>query len=135
MYAASAEHPLRKVCEDVLVAVADRTLDGVVSTEVIQEILHRFTHIGRRQRGAMLARANLDLFSPVLPITHDIMARAPDLLQRYPKLSSRDAVHAATCQQLGIGAILTPDRGFDAVKEIRRVDPGDADAIRSLLTR
>lgn len=133
MYAAGDEHRLKAPSERVLRAVADRSLDGVTSTEVVQEILHRFTHIGMRKLGGTLAEATLDLFAPVLPITHETMSQVPALLRRHPGLSSRDLVHVATCASAGIGVIVSPDRGFDEIRELRRIDPADDQAVESLL--
>lgn len=44
-----------------------------------------------------MARDVLDLFAPVLPITHAVMDRMPQLVERYPGLAARDLVHVATC--------------------------------------
>ena len=63
------------------------------------------------------------MFAPVLPITHAVMRRIPDLIRRYPALQARDLVHVATCIHEGIAEIMTADRGFDLVVEVRRVDP------------
>jgi predicted nucleic acid-binding protein len=49
----------------------------------------------------------------------------PRLVERYPELSARDLIHVATCLEEGITAIVSPDRGFDTVSEIRRVDPSE----------
>ncbi|MHB8399678.1 MAG: hypothetical protein ACYDCI_12230 [Candidatus Limnocylindrales bacterium] len=49
----------------------------------------------------------------------------PDLVERYTTLAARDLVHVATCLEEGIGEIVSPDRGFDAVSEIRRIAPDD----------
>jgi predicted nucleic acid-binding protein len=65
----------------------------------------------------------MDAFTPVLPITHALMRRVPDLAGRYPNLSARDLVHVATCIHEGITEIISPDRGFDQVVEVRRIDP------------
>lgn len=100
-------------------------MEGVVSAEVIQEILHRFVAIRRLELGAALARDALDLFAPVLPITHAVMDRMPALIERYPALAARDLVHVATCLEHGISDIVSPDRGFDSVSEIRRLAPED----------
>jgi len=125
MYAAGGAHPLREPCRRVLRQVADGELEAVTSAEVIQEILHRFTRIGRADIGAALARASLDLLAPVLPITHALMRRLPDLIERYPHLEARDLVHMATCQHEGIREIISPDRGFDAVDGLHRIDPAE----------
>lgn len=123
MYAAGTEHPLRDPCRDVLRRISDGELDAAISAEVVQEILHRFTRIGRPEAGTQLARAALDLFAPVLPITHATMRRVPDLLERHPALAARDLVHVATCLEEGITDVISPDRGLDIVPGIRRLDP------------
>ncbi len=123
MYAAGAEHPLRAPCRRFVEAVGSRSIDAVTSTEVIQEIIHRYAAIGRREDGAELATRSLDLFAPALPITHALVRRVPDLVVRYPGLAARDAIHVATCLHEGIAEIVSPDRAFDAVTEIRRIDP------------
>ncbi len=127
MYAAGRPHPLREPCQRLLRKVATGRLDAVTSAEVIQEILHRFTGIARRSMGIAMARHALDLFAPVLPITHEIMGRMPSLVERYPQLAARDLVHVATCADAGIESIVSPDRGFDTVDGLRRIDPNDAD--------
>jgi hypothetical protein len=123
MYAAGAEHPLRAPCRAIVRAIGAGAIAAVTSTEVIHEILHRYAAIGRRREGAALATATLDLFAPVVPISHALMRRVPVLLERYPALSARDAIHVATCLHEGIVEIVSPDRAFDAVAGLRRVDP------------
>jgi uncharacterized protein len=126
MYAAGSDHALQAPCRAVLQRVADGELDAVVSVEVIQEIIHRFMALRRPGHGASIAGDALDLFAPVLPVTHGLMRRIPDLIQRYPRLAARDLVHVATCQHEGITEIVSPDRGFDEVAGLRRIDPGHA---------
>ena len=109
--------------------VRDGMLQAVISAEVVQEILHRFVAIRRPEVGARIARDALDLFAPVLPITHAVMDRMPELIARYPSLTARDLVHVATCLEEGIGAIVSPDRGLDAVREVRRIPLEDAGAL------
>lgn len=125
MYAAGSDHPLKTPCRRILARIAAGELDGVVSVEVVQEIVHRFTALRRPELGAAIARDTLDLFAPVLPITHAVMRRVPDLVEAHPTLAARDLVHVATCLEEGIGEIISPDRGFDTVAGIRRLDPAD----------
>jgi hypothetical protein len=123
MYAAGGDHPLRGPCGRILSQVGKGDLDAVTSSEVIQEILHRFFAIRQPAVGAAMARRTMDTFAPVLPITHALMRRLPDLATRYPHLQARDLVHVATCIHEGIVEIVTPDSGFDEVAEIRRIPP------------
>ncbi len=123
MYAAGDEHPLREPSRRVLSRIGTGELDGVISVEVVQEILHRFLSVRRVDQGEAQARDAMDFFAPVLPITQAMMRRVPELAARYPTLSARDLVHVATCIHEGITEIISPDRGFDQVAEVRRIDP------------
>lgn len=123
MYAAGRPHPLRESCREILDAITAQRVEGVVSSEVVQEILHRFTHLGDRSTGTRMAEATLDIFTPVIPITETIMRRTIELVDATPRLSARDLVHVATCQVSGIDAIVSPDRGFDDIAGLSRIDP------------
>lgn len=125
MYAAGGEHPLRDPSRRILSRIGEGELDGVISVEVIQEILHRFVTVRRSQIGETQAGEAMDFFAPVLPITHALMRRVPELMRRYPSLDARDLVHLATCIHEGISEIISPDRGFDQVAELRRIDPSE----------
>lgn len=128
MYAAGQDHPLRDPCVRIVRRIRDGSLDATTSVEVVQEILHRYRAIGRPDGAVALAERTLDMFAPVLPITHALMRRVPDLTKRYPTLQARDLVHLATCIHEGITEIVSTDRGFDRVAELRRIDPVAFDA-------
>lgn len=123
MYAGGADHPLRAPCLEILDLVVAGRLEAVTSAEVVQEIFHRFARSPRAAEGAELARATLDLFSPVLPITHGVVARMPELARRYPRHSARDLIHVATCLAQGIEWVVSPDADFDRIREVRRIPP------------
>jgi uncharacterized protein len=123
MYAAGGEHPLRGPCGRIIAGIGDGEIDAVTSVEVIQEIFHRFLSVRRPDMARAQATEALDLFAPVLLLTHALMRRVPELAQKYPSLSARDLVHVATCIHEGITDIISPDRGFDQVAEVRRIDP------------
>jgi predicted nucleic acid-binding protein len=135
MYVGGASHPLRAPCLEIPDLVATRRLDAVTSAEVIQEIFHRFARSPRAAEGAELAQATLDLFSPVLPITHGVVARMPDLARRYPTHSARDLIHVATCLAHGIEAVVSPDTDFDRIREVRRIAPDDPAGLSPHLRR
>ncbi len=127
MYAAGEAHELREPSARIVRLVRDGQLDAVISAEVIQEIFHRFVAIRRTEIGSRMARDALDMFAPVLPITHGVMDRMPALVDQYPALAARDLVHVATCIENGIGLIVSPDRGLDAVGEVTRVPIEDVE--------
>ncbi len=123
MYAAGSSHPLRDPSRRILTMIESGALLAVTSSEVVQEIAHRFLSIGRRDVAEQLTADTLDLFAPVLPVTHAVVRRLPSLVARYPGLAARDLIHVATCQHEGVTDIVSPDRGFDMVAGLRRLDP------------
>lgn len=124
MYAGGVEHPHRAACRRVLEGVADGSIEAVTSTEVVQEILHRFAR-GRRDVGQRMARSVLDLFDELIPIDRQSIAAAVSLYADHPQLCTRDALHVATCVNSAIGEIVSVDSGFDAVGEVRRIEPSE----------
>jgi len=126
LYAAGGSHPERDACARVLRKVADGSLDATVNTEVVQEILYVLVRRGRRKEAVTLARHVTDLFPDLLPVTREDMLGACGLVQRYPRLPARDAVHAATMLRHGLKHVISVDTDFDQVRELRRIEPGAA---------
>lgn len=124
MYAAGTEHRLKGACVQIVDGIGDGAIrDVVTSAEVVQEIVHRYLSIGQPEIARDLATRTLDLLAPVLPITHALMRRVPDLAARYPGLAARDLIHIATCIHEGIPEIISADQDLDRVAEVRRIDP------------
>ena len=126
LYAAGTAHPEKDACVHVLRRVADGSLEATTNSEVVQEVLYVLVRRGRREDGMALARRVAALFPDLLPVTRDDALGACDLLERYPKLSVRDAVHAASMIRNGIKRVISVDGDFDQIREIRRIEPGAA---------
>lgn len=129
MYAAGRQHSYKQPCADILSRVGAGHVDAVISAEVIQELAHRFVHAGQSARASALVRHSLDLFAPVIPIGQPVVARLPGLIDRYGALQARDLIHVATCLEERIEVIVSPDRAFDVVHELQRIDPADFAAL------
>jgi predicted nucleic acid-binding protein len=120
MYVAGREHPHREPSLRFLESVRRNEIEGCTSTEVLQEILYRYSELHRFDLG----REVYDLFVAICPRVFDVTLadtnRARDLLVEQQGLSARDAVHAAVMLNRGIEWIATFDAGFDRVAGIRR---------------
>lgn len=124
MYAAGREHPHKAASARFIEKVAAGSIQAAIDVETLQEILHRYHSVGRRAEGALVYdRARL-AFPEALPITSEVTDGARRLLDRYPVLSARDAVHASAAEVYGIGEICSFDRHFDRVAGLRRIEPG-----------
>ncbi len=123
MYAAGAEHPNKEPSVAFLERVANGEIDAVVDAEVLQEILHRYRAIGRWDDGRRVYDLVRQIVHAVLPITAEILDDARALMDDYPSLAARDALHACACKRSNAEAICSYDRDFDRVEGIARVEP------------
>ncbi len=121
MYVAGRDHPLREPSRRFLQSVGSGRIDACTSTEVLQEILYRYTALNRRD----LAREVYELFVRicpiVLPVTLADTDRAKDLLVRHASVGARDSIHVAVMLNNDVKEIATFDEGFDAFPGIARL--------------
>jgi hypothetical protein len=105
-------------------AVATGQLDAVTDAEVFQELLYRYLHLQQREKGFLIFDTFYEVMrGRVLPIADVDVERARQLAERYPHLSPRDLLHLAVMLNHGIPDIVTADTDFDAVPDVRRLDP------------
>ena len=93
----------------------------VTDAEVLQEILHRYVAVNRRDAIQPAFDALLAIVDEVLSIDGAVVERAKQVVLAYRSLSARDAVHVAIAERHRIGEILSFDAGFDSVAGIRRI--------------
>jgi len=121
MYLVGAPHPNKDAARRVLeeAVAAGHTL--CTDAEVLQEILHRYTAIQRREQIDPAFDALLAIVDVVYPIERADVERARRLLRTTAALSARDAIHVAVMQARDVDRILSFDVGFDGLPGIVRV--------------
>jgi predicted nucleic acid-binding protein len=92
----------------------------VADAEVLQEILHRYVAIDRREAIEPAFEVLLGIVDAVLPIELEDVQRARSLLAT-PRLQARDAIHVAVMQRHGIDRTISFDRAFDGIPGLTRV--------------
>ena len=121
MYVAGGNHPHREPARKFLERVRTGEAEGVTSTEVLQEILCRYSAIGRKEMGRDLYDLFVEICPVVLSVTLADTDRARDLLLAVDGISARDAVHAAVMLNHEIKWVATYDAGFGDIPGIRRL--------------
>lgn len=129
MYAVGADHPLKAPCVSLLEAVARGRAHAVTSVEVLQEILHRYSALGMRERAVDVSSSLLELVPEVLAVTRDDIAATVALHREHGSVPSRDIVIVASMRRQGIDHIVSADRHFDRFRDIIRIDPTDIPAL------
>ena len=121
MYLVGAPHPHKTDAQRWLEKLVRERQRLVTDAEVLQEILHRYVAIDRRDGIQPAFDALLAVVDEVLPVTSAAVERAKQIVLEYRRLSARDAVHLAIMEQHAIGQILSFDSGFDSFPGITRL--------------
>ena len=87
----------------------------------MQEILHRYVAIQRRDAIQAAFETLLAIVDEVFPITQRDLQRAKEIVLGSRALSARDALHLAVMEHNSVENILTFDRGFDGFPGVTRI--------------
>ena len=121
MYLVGAAHP-RKIDSQILlervIAAGERL---VTDAEVLQEILHRYSAINKREAIQPAIDVITGIVDEVLAIEKRDVMRAAEILRNRSMLSARDAVHIAIMERYRITSIISFDADFDQWPGLRRI--------------
>ena len=120
MYLVGAEHPNKIGAQGLLERCISDNERLVTDAEVLQEILHRYVAIDRKEAIMPALSALLGLVDEVFPIELRDIERAKDVLLATQGLSARDALHIAIMERHQVMTIMTFDSGFDGFPGIQR---------------
>lgn len=93
----------------------------VTDAEVLQEIVHRYAAIDKRDSISLALRTTLGIVDDVLSVGKTEVLRAAEIAQHHSRISARDAVHIAIMERHGIRSILSFDADFDRWPGIQRI--------------
>lgn len=119
MYLVGAAHPNKDTGRRLLEQAITDGETLVTDAEVLQEILHRYVAIDRREAIGPATEALLGVVDEVFPVERVDVERARRLVMTTP-LSARDAVHVAIMRRRGVARVLSFDRGLDHGSGITR---------------
>ena len=123
MYLVGTDHPNKEQSRAALSRLIAEGERLVTDAEVMQEILHRYTAIGRADAIEPALEALLGVVDEVYSVDAEAVQAASRLLVRTTGLSARDALHVAIMRRHSVDDILTFDAGFDSIPALRRL-PG-----------
>jgi predicted nucleic acid-binding protein len=121
MYLIGAPHPRKTEAQILIERLVARGERLVTDAEILQEILHRYTAIQRRDAIAPALRLTLDIVDEVFPIEMADVLRAGEIVQNPAALSARDAIHIAILERTGLRSILSFDADFDRWPGLQRI--------------
>jgi uncharacterized protein len=121
-YAVGDDHPLRAPCRSLLIAHGEGRIEAATTVEVIQEFAHIRARRRPRSDAVRLARHYLSAFT-VISVTTDDLERGLTLFDQHAALGAFDALLAAVALNRSAEALVSADRAFASVPDLRWVDP------------
>ena len=121
MYLVGGAHPHKSDAQRCLEQLVSDRQRLVTDVEVLQEIMHRYVAIDRRDAIQPAFDALLGIVDQVLSIDRASAERAKQIVLGHRQLSARDALHLAVMEQHGIDRILSFDADFDGFPGIARL--------------
>ena len=121
MYLVGSPHPHKSDAQRLLEQAVNEGQRLVTDAEVLQEILHRYVAINRRDAIQPAFDALLGVVDQVLDVPRSAAERAKEIVLGHRRLSARDALHLAVMERHGINRILSFDFGFDGFPGISRL--------------
>jgi predicted nucleic acid-binding protein len=121
MYLIGRAHPHKVDAQRLLEQLSSERRRLVTDAEVLQEILHRYVSIDRRDAIQPAFDALLGIVDEVFSVQASTVGRAKAIVLARRKLSARDALHLAVMEEQDVSEILTFDAGFDGYPGITRL--------------
>jgi predicted nucleic acid-binding protein len=121
MYLVGSPHPHKADAQRLLERLIAEEERLVTDAEVLQEILHRYVAIRRRDAIQPAFDALLRVVDEIFPIEAAAVERAKAIVLGVEGLSARDALHLAVMERQHVDRILTFDEGFDAFPGVTRI--------------
>jgi predicted nucleic acid-binding protein len=121
MYLVGAAHPHKVDARRLLENAVASNERLVSSAEVLQEIMHRYVAIRRRDVIQPAFDALLAVADEIYSVGREDVEQAKKTLDGMPKLSARDALHVAVMERREVNRIMSFDRAFDSVPGIERI--------------
>lgn len=104
-----------------IVSAGSATL-AFTSSEVLQEILHRYRSLERGADADLLISYIMQLGISILPVTKEDIFYAQQIL-RGNNVPTRDGIHAAVALRNNLSRIISFDKDFDRIPDIKRIEP------------
>jgi len=121
MYLVGAPHPHKADAQRLLERLIAERQRLVTDAEVLQEILHRYVAIERRDAIQPAFDAILGVVDEVFPVDEPAVERAKSIVLERRRVSARDAIHLSVMERRKIDKILSFDSGFDGLPGISRM--------------
>ncbi|MEK6932598.1 MAG: type II toxin-antitoxin system VapC family toxin [Nanoarchaeota archaeon] len=113
------------VCRKILDLIIENKIEAFTSTLTFDEIFNKITKLKDKNTALIVSDLFLNLNNlKFIEVSLAIINDSLSLLKQY-NLGPRDSIHLACALYKNISKIITNDKDFDKIKEIKRFDIKD----------
>ena len=113
------------VCRKILNLIIENKIEAFTSTLTFDEIFNKITKLKDKNTALIVSDLFLNLNNlKFIEVSLAIINDSLSLLKQY-NLGPRDSIHLACALYKNISKIITNDKDFDKIKEIKRFDIKD----------
>lgn len=134
VYAVGRDHPLRQPAQALLRAADDGRVAITTTPDVIQEFTHIYSLTRPRDETAERALDVARACSPLVTSHESDVSVAIELFRRHERIDAFDCLLAATALRENVDGLVSADRAFAAVADLRWIDLADLD-VEDLIER
>jgi predicted nucleic acid-binding protein len=121
MYLIGAPHPHKTDAQLIIERLISSKERLVCDAEVMQEILHRYAAIDRREAIGPAIDVLIDIVDEIFSIEREDVLRAADIVTGRTRQGARDAIHIAVMERHGIRTIFSFDKDYDRYAGLTRI--------------
>ena len=123
IYAVGRPHAHKEKSLRLVKDVLTRPSGYNINVEILQEIIHLYISRKEREKGLNLIESILDMFPQPFSVTSKDIKVACFFLKKYPEINTRDSIHAAIVKNYRLEGIVTYDKHFEILTEIKVFRP------------
>lgn len=125
LYTANPKDPNYSACKNILKLAGQWKISSVTSVLTFEEIIFYSQKSGSIEKGINICNFILKNPIRIIPLTQTIIENFLKFVKKYPNIRSADLIHTSACTSNGVESIISVDRDFDKITEIKRLDPSE----------
>jgi predicted nucleic acid-binding protein len=121
IFAATNKGKLGKNCREIIKLINEQKITCAASFLVIDEVIWVLKKNVGKDSAIKITKAMLSMPIKWIEVDKSVIIKTIDIFEK-TKLKPRDAMHIASMKDLGLSLIISEDKDFDKVNEIKRVN-------------
>ncbi len=110
-------------CRNIIKKIINNEIQAFTSSLTFDELFYKTFKLKDRKTALLVADLFLNLKNiNFISVDYNIMCLTNSLLIKH-SIGPRDAIHLACCLNNKINIIISTDKDFDEIKEVKRINP------------